>query len=78
MGSTFGSAFSISHFVFFILICLGTCNIKWQLSDKELLTVPSRLCHFLMYEYVSPRGQFHISDGHMAQFPMLCDYIQQG
>jgi hypothetical protein len=29
MGSTFGLAFSISHFIlFFILICLGICNIK--------------------------------------------------
>jgi hypothetical protein len=30
MGSIFGLAFSISHFIFFILICLGTFNIKGQ------------------------------------------------
>jgi hypothetical protein len=28
MGSTFGLAFSISHFIFFILICPGTYKIK--------------------------------------------------
>jgi hypothetical protein len=31
-----------------------------------------------MREYISLRGRFHIPNGHMAQFPALCDYIQQG
>jgi hypothetical protein len=31
-----------------------------------------------MREYISPRGAYHIPDGHMTQFPMLCYYIQQG
>jgi hypothetical protein len=31
-----------------------------------------------MREYISPRGRFHIPNGHMAQFLALCDYIQQG
>jgi hypothetical protein len=48
------------------------------MSDEELLTILSRLCHFLMREYISPRGWFHIPDGHMAQFPTLCDCIEQG
>jgi hypothetical protein len=41
------------------------------------MSVLSRLCHFLIHEYISPRGRFHIPDGHMAQFPTLCDYILQ-
>jgi hypothetical protein len=48
------------------------------MSDEELLPILSRLCHFLMREYISPHGVFHIPDGHMAQFSMLCDYILQG
>jgi hypothetical protein len=48
------------------------------MSDEELLSIPSRLYHFLMCEYISSDGRFHIPDGHMAQFPALCDYIQQG
>jgi hypothetical protein len=48
------------------------------MSDEELLLVPSRICHFLMRHYISPHGWFHIPDGHMAQFPALCDYIDQG
>jgi hypothetical protein len=28
-----------------------------------------------MREYISPHGVFHIPDGHMAQFLVLCDYI---
>jgi hypothetical protein len=47
------------------------------MSDEELLLVPLRLRHFLMREYIFPRGRFHIPDGHMTQFPALCDYIQQ-
>jgi hypothetical protein len=47
------------------------------MSDEELLIIPSRLCHFLMREYISPHGVYDIPDGHMAQFPMLCDYIVQ-
>jgi hypothetical protein len=31
-----------------------------------------------MREYISPHGAYHIPDGHMPQFPALCDYIQQG
>jgi hypothetical protein len=78
MSSTFGLAFSISHFIFSILIFLGTYKIKGQMSDEELLIIPSRLCHFLMCEYISSHGWFRIPDGHMAQFPTLCDYIEQG
>jgi hypothetical protein len=76
MGSTFGFQFVISNF--FILICPGTCNIKGQLSDEELQSIPSRLCDFLLHEYILPCGRFYIPDGHMAQFPVLCDYILQG
>jgi hypothetical protein len=47
------------------------------MSDEEL-TISSRLCHFLMREYISLHGRFYIPDGHMARFPTLCDYIQQG
>jgi hypothetical protein len=45
------------------------------MSDEELLTIRTRICHFLMREYKSPHGTYHIPDGHMAQFPALCDYI---
>jgi hypothetical protein len=48
------------------------------MSDEELLTIPSRLFHFLMREYISPHGVFHIPDGHMTQFLVLYDYILQG
>jgi hypothetical protein len=53
----------------------ATAKSKLQLMDKELMTIPSRICHFLMREYISPRGVFHTPDGQMAQFSMLCDYI---
>jgi hypothetical protein len=48
------------------------------MSDEVLLTISSRLCHVLMREYISPHGRFYIPHGHMARFPALCDYIQQG
>jgi hypothetical protein len=48
------------------------------MSDEELLSIASRICHFLMRHYISTRGWFHIPDGHMTQFPTLCDYIDQG
>jgi hypothetical protein len=44
--------------------------------DEQLMTIPARLCHFLMCEYILPRGVYHIRNGHMAQFPVLCDYIE--
>jgi hypothetical protein len=46
--------------------------------DEELLTIPTMICHFLMRKYISRCGVYHIPDHHMAQFPMLCDYIQEG
>jgi hypothetical protein len=33
---------------------------------------------FLMHEYISPHGAYHVLDGHMTQFHVLCDYIEQG
>jgi hypothetical protein len=42
------------------------------------MTILGRLCHALMPEYIPPRGAYHTPDGHMAQFPALCDYIEQG
>jgi hypothetical protein len=41
------------------------------------MKIPASLCHFLMSEYISPRGVYHTPDGHMAQFPALYDYIEQ-
>jgi hypothetical protein len=48
------------------------------MTDEEVLLVSSRLCHLLMHQYISPRGQFHIPDGHWGQFSALRDYILQG
>jgi hypothetical protein len=76
IGSTFGLAFSISHFIFLFVQAHATSKV--HLSDEELMSVSLRLCHFLMREYISPCGRFHISDEHMTQFPVLCDYIQPG
>jgi hypothetical protein len=45
--------------------------------DEQLLTVPGKLSHFMMREYISPRNAYHVHDGHMAPFSMLCDYIEQ-
>jgi hypothetical protein len=42
------------------------------------MTILARLCHFLIHEYILLRGVYHTPDGHMAQFPALCDYIKQG
>jgi hypothetical protein len=46
--------------------------------NEQLMTIPARLCHFLIREYISSCSVYHTLDGHMAQFSMLCDYIQQG
>jgi hypothetical protein len=79
MGSTFGLALLISHFLFFLLTFVqAPATSKGHISDEELLLVPSRIFHFLMRHYISPLGRFYIPDGHMTQFPALCDYIDQG
>jgi hypothetical protein len=31
-----------------------------------------------MCEYISSRGVYHILNGHMTQFPVLYDYMEQG
>jgi hypothetical protein len=42
------------------------------------MTVPAKICYFLMREYISLHGAYHTPDGHMIQLSALCDYIQQG
>jgi hypothetical protein len=32
----------------------------------------------MMHEYILPHGAYHVPDDHMAQFPVLCNYIEQG
>jgi hypothetical protein len=76
MCSTFGLAFSVSHFIF--LFVQAPAKSKGQMSDEELLIISTRICHFLMHEYISPHGAYHIPDGRMSQFLALCNYIQQG
>jgi hypothetical protein len=46
--------------------------------DEQLMTILLRICHFLVREYISPYGAYHTPDGHITQFPVLCDDIQQG
>jgi hypothetical protein len=68
MGSTFGLAFSISNFIFFILICPGTCKIRgmaygWRTSDNSkqgfvtsfCINIYHRVVHtiFLMVTWLS-------------------------
>jgi hypothetical protein len=73
-----GLAFCISHFIFFLFCFLqAPAQSKGQLSDEQLAIITSRICHFLMRDYISPCGVFHTPDGHMAKFPALCDYIKQ-
>jgi hypothetical protein len=74
-----GLAFCISHFIFFLFCFVqAPAQSKGQLSDEELATILSRICHFLMRDYISPHGVFHTPDGHMAKFPVIYDYIKQG
>jgi hypothetical protein len=79
MGSTFGLAFSISHFNFFCFdLSRHPSTSKGHLTDEQLMTIILRICHFLLHEYISPCGAYHTLDGHIAYFPVLCDDIQQG
>jgi hypothetical protein len=75
MVSIFCLTFSISHFIFFVQT---PSTSKVHLTDEQLMTNPSRICHFIMHEYISPHDGYHIPDGHMVKFPVLCDYIHQG
>jgi hypothetical protein len=77
MGSTIGLAFPLV-ISFFILIFQAPSTSKGHLADEQLMTIPSRICHLLMHEYILLRGAYYIPDGHIAQFPVLCDYIHHG
>jgi hypothetical protein len=78
MCSTFCLAFPlvISFFLFWFVQAPSTS--KDNLMDGELMTISSRICHFLIREYILPRGTYHTPDDHMGQFIALCDYMQQG
>jgi hypothetical protein len=45
-----------------------------HLPDIELITISERLCRFIMYEFISPKGMYHQDSGHMADNPTLCDW----
>jgi hypothetical protein len=63
MSSTFGLAFFISHFIYFILIFPAPVTSKGHRMDKQLMTVSLRICHLPMREYISHHGANHTSDG---------------
>jgi hypothetical protein len=77
MGSTFGLAFGISHFIFLFSFVQASAKSKGQLTDEELATIPSKICHFLMRDYISPRAMYHTPDGHMAKFPVVTEPPQK-
>jgi hypothetical protein len=51
---------------------------KVPLTDEQVLTIPARLCYFLIREYIPSRDVYHVSNDHIAQFSTLYDYIEKG
>jgi hypothetical protein len=51
---------------------------KVPLTDEQVLTIPARLCYFLIREYIPSRDVYHVSNDHIAQFSALYDYIEKG
>jgi hypothetical protein len=77
-GFNFWFSIFLSHFINFLFwFVQPPTTSKGPLRDEQLLTIPARHCHFLMCEFISPHGAYHVPDGHIAQFPALCDYIEQ-
>jgi hypothetical protein len=64
------------HFLFWFVQTLAIS--KGPLTDEVLIIVLVRFCHFMMHEFILPRGVYHVPDGHMTQFLALCHYIEQG
>jgi hypothetical protein len=45
-----------------------------HLSDEQIFTITARFCHFMMHEFISPKGKYHPHQGHMADNAALCDW----
>jgi hypothetical protein len=59
--------------------CFNFClepwlTVKYPYPEVQLITILERLCHFMMHEFISPKGRYHNDSGHMTDNPTLCDW----
>jgi hypothetical protein len=40
----------------------------------QLLSVPQRLCRFMMHVFILPKGRYRPQHGHVANNDALCDW----
>jgi hypothetical protein len=48
-----------------------------HLVDDKLITISKRFCHFMMHEFISPKGSSHQDSGHMVDNPALWDWSNE-
>jgi hypothetical protein len=48
-----------------------------HLLDIELAKISERHCHFMMHEFIPPKGIYHQDSGRMANNPALCDWASE-
>jgi hypothetical protein len=49
-----------------------------HISKEHLLSVPKRLCRYMMIEFRSPKGMYQQQPGHMADNDALCNWANIG
>jgi hypothetical protein len=45
-----------------------------HLPEYQLITISKRLCCLMMHEFISSKGRYHPSSGHMADNVALCNW----
>jgi hypothetical protein len=48
-----------------------------HLLEDQLITISERLCHFMMHEFILPKGRYHPNNGHMIDNATLCDWTSE-
>jgi hypothetical protein len=45
-----------------------------HLQEEQFITIFERLYRFMMHEFISSKGRYHLDNGHMADNVALCDW----
>jgi hypothetical protein len=68
----------MSKLIHYIICCFDFCSkpgpAKYHLHEDQLITIYTRLCPFMMHEFISAKCRYRPDNGHMTDNAALFDW----
>jgi hypothetical protein len=69
----------MSKLIHCMICCFHFCSelgpAKYHPQEDQLITIYTRLCRFMMLEFILPNGNYRPNNGHMTDNAALYDWV---